>query len=57
MLVAQCVVHHAVGDADLLIGKEAVELSETNDTILAKIQTYSFFFYTVLVRTKDISLS
>ena len=36
---AGCTVHHAVGDADLLIVKKSVELSETTDTILVCEET------------------
>ena len=36
---AGCTVHHAVGNADCLIVKKAVELSETTDTILVDEDT------------------
>ena len=36
---AGCTVHHALGDADHLIVKKAVELSETADTILVDEDT------------------
>ena len=43
----------ALGDADHLIVKKAVELSETTDTIFVGEDTdYWFFFYTMLVRTQ-----
>ena len=42
MLVAQCTVHHAAGDADLLIVKKAAELSETADTVLVGEDTDLF---------------
>ena len=36
---AGCTVHHAVGDADRLIVKKAVEFSQTTDTILVSEDT------------------
>ena len=45
--------HHALGDADHLIVKKAVELSETTNTILVGEDTdLLVLLYTMLVRTQ-----